>query len=133
MWIPNRSSLLHGAVRIAKVKSKLPLFDFILEMIDMGANTNLTDAENKTVFDIYAEQFMSFDFKKFGLKGSFYWIWRTIAVSHFLNFKWLHNCRTTDSINGRPFLELVQILQFIIARQQLGVSPFSPNLEKAGW
>ena len=74
MWIPNRSSLLHGAVRIAKVKSKLPLFDFILEMIDMGANTNLTDAENKTVFDIYAEQFMSFDFKKFGLKGWFYWI-----------------------------------------------------------
>jgi len=70
MWIPNRSSLLHGAVRIAKVKGKLPLFDFILELIDMGANTNLTDAENKTVFDIYAEQFMSFDFKKFGLKDN---------------------------------------------------------------
>ena len=35
----------------------------------MGANTNLTDAENKTAFDIYMDQFQNFDMKKFSIKG----------------------------------------------------------------
>ena len=43
--------------------------DFILELIDMGANTNLTDAENKTAFDIYMDQFQNFDMKKFSIKA----------------------------------------------------------------
>lgn len=69
-WIPVKSSLLHGALRIAQKRRDISLYDFIIELIDMGANTNLTDAENKTAFDIYAEQFMPFDFKKFTLKDN---------------------------------------------------------------
>ena len=59
---------MHGAIRIARFRKEIPIFDFILELIDMGANTNLTDAENKTAFDIYMDQFSAFEMKKFSLK-----------------------------------------------------------------
>jgi len=51
IWIPVKSSLLHGALRIAKIRKDISIYDFIIELIDMGSNTNLTDAGEGSILN----------------------------------------------------------------------------------
>ena len=67
IWMPVKSTLLHGVIQISLFKEELFIYDLILGLVNRGFDIDSQDIENKTAFNIFAEGFLHYDINEFSL------------------------------------------------------------------